>query len=180
MSAWVAVGVAVVLAIITAYYAWEARLSRRIAAEQLDSLMRPIVTVSLLLRHNHMIYLRVANDGHSPASDVRLTVDQQIPTTVGIEPFTDAPLFVNGSVCIPPGAQYFFALGGASIILGGDSTFPATFGVMATYRWRGLSVSEHTVVDVGSYKGSQASPRTESEAIEDLTDHLKKRVPTQG
>lgn len=116
MREWVA-GVAVVLAIITAYYAREARRSRRIASEQLDSLLRPMVTVSLLLRHNHMIYLRVANDGHSPASDVRLTVDQHIPTTNGNEPFTDAPLFANGAACIPAGAQYFFVLGGAAIII---------------------------------------------------------------
>jgi len=178
MSAWVAVGVAVVLAIITAYYAWEARLSRRIASRQLDTLLRPFVTVSLLLRHNHMIYLRVANDGHSSASDVRFAVDQHIPTMGTNTPFTELPLFANGSACIPSGAQYFFVLGGAPVILGDDAAFPEKFGVTVTFDWRGRAISESTVVDVGSYKGSQASPRTEPEAIEDLTDELKKRMPT--
>ena len=176
VSGWATAVLTAVLAIITGYYAWEARASRRIAREQLDSLVRPIITASLVLRHNHMIYLRVANDGNSPALDLRLALDQETPAVSDLSALGQLPLFREGSACVPPGAQYFFVLGGAPLVLGDNTDFPLAFGVTASYKWRARAVSEHLVIDVGSYKGSQAAPRTEAEAIEYLTDELKKSL----
>lgn len=176
MSSWISVGVAAVLAVITAYYAWEARQARRISRDQLDTLVRPIITATLVLRHSHMMYLRVANDGHSPASDLRLAIDRELPPIPGIPALGQLALFSDGAACVPPGAQYFFVLGGAPMILEDASAFPLRFGVDATYMWKGRQESERAIVDVGSFKGSQAAPRTEAEAIENLTDKLKEAL----
>ena len=174
-AVWISAVATVVLVCVTAYYAWESRLSRRIAREQLDALIRPIIATSVVLRHNQMIYLRVANDGRSPAMKVRLSASKEIPGVDGIPPFTDTPLFKDGSACVPPGAQYFLVLGGAPKILGDGSKYPAQFEVIATYEWQGHDPkTERSVIDIGSYKGSQAAPRTEAEAIEMLTELLKK------
>src|SRR5450830_82832 len=142
---------AVALVGVTAYYAIEASRSRRIAQKQLTSIIEPIITVGTLKRPNHMVYLRVANHGHSAALDVRFTVDKTIPTIAGIPLFTEEPLFTHGSDCIEPGAEYFYPLGGAPAVLGEDSVFPKSFAVTATYTWQNRSVSERSVVDVGSY-----------------------------
>lgn len=174
MSGWVTAIVTAVLAVITAYYAWEARASRRIAREQLDCLVRPIITASLVLRHNHAVYLRVANDGGSAALSLRLALDQEIPAVSNLPALGQMPLFREGSACVPPGAEYFFLLGGAPGLMGDDADFLVSFGLTTSHEWRGRPVKEHLIIDVGSYKGSQAAPRTEAEAIEHLTDEFKK------
>jgi hypothetical protein len=167
----VSLGANVLLAAITAYYAFLTqkllaanRESLSLAERQMEAQSRPYIEVSPLVREgSSMFQLRISNSGKSSANNLRLTIapdfyrlhnksennhlQRLYPFSENIDSFGPALELV-----IDLGVSYQFFQGPEN-----DAVSPPRFTVHASYSSESNRYDETTVVDLNIFRGSSAA-----------------------
>lgn len=163
-----------ILVFVTAIYVWVThgimKANQKMVAavkEQLEASLRPYVTVGVVLKDAPMFDLRVANDGKTPAINLRLSIsraffmygdkDEKEKNLAELNAFKKViPTFT-------PGAELIFPLATSMVIFGNNAdpnVTPPRFSVTARYRYAGRSepVEEMTEVDLTTYFRTAPAP----------------------
>ena len=174
-----------VLVVITAVYAYLTnRMARASEAtvslmkEQIDSISRPYVIISMVKRPNNpFIHLCIENKGHTPAENLTLTLGSEIDrikNLEGMKKMSNSYLFTKTTASFSPQSPVFFLLGFGSTLHGNDEKkYPQEiFTVTAKYSFAGRMVSETTTVDVNQYN----STMLETDPVADVLNEIKKEI----
>lgn len=183
-----------ILAVVTSFYAWVTfRILKAnehtvaLMSEQLELLNRPYVQIAALIRPGvGLIYLRISNEGKTPAKNLSLTIDRDF-FQFG-ERRDDRNLAKQTAFTVPidsfsPSAALEFLLGTGPAIFASsadESLSPKVFEIKATYTFDEKIVTETTAIDLRPYLGT-AIPHSEikdgfesvAKAVSDLARKLR-------
>jgi hypothetical protein len=181
-----------ILVVITGVYAY---LTHRIAKatessvaainRQSEASLRPYITVAPFVRPKALfLYLRIANNGHTAAENLRLTLDRDF-FQWGKREHPERNLRTQSAFTLPidnfaPGAELLFGLGQGWVLFGADAdpaSTPLQFNVVATYEFFGKKVEETTHVDLRPYPGSEGEVDPLIEELERIRKELEKLPP---
>lgn len=132
--------------------------------KQHEASLRPyIVPSTFLVPGNYMISLQISNVGKIAAEDLQLNLDKDYYPSrekeVDERSLRNAYIFQNKVTTFAPGERRVFYLGTGEDIFGDiSSRRPHQFTITATYSFSGKTVSEQTVMDLETYRGSQLQP----------------------
>jgi len=157
--------------VVTAFYAW---VSHRILQsnervvetlqDQVEGSLRPFVTAGVNAELLPNLYLRIRNEGKTPAYGLRLTIsrdffsfgDRSEELNLALQ-----PAFNQEISSFPPGSELVFPLAQSFVIFGenADSTVtPSRFWVAARYRYGDHHAEEATEIDLTPYRGAAPAP----------------------
>ena len=136
----------------------------QVMQKQHEASLRPyIVPSTFLVPGNYMISLQISNVGKIAAEDLQLNLDKDYYPSrekeVDERSLRNAYIFQNKVTTFAPGERRVFYLGTGEDIFGDiSSRRPHQFTITATYSFSGKTVSEQTVMDLETYRGSQLQP----------------------
>lgn len=163
VATFVLVGVTGVYVVITAKILKANQRTVAVMQQQFEASFRPyIVPSTFLVPGNYMISLQISNVGKSTAEDLQLNLDKDYyPGREKDEvSLRKAYIFQNKVATFAPGERRVFYLGtGYDIFEDSSSRKPHRFTITATYSFSGKTVSEQTVIDLETYRGSQLQPQ---------------------
>lgn len=176
------------LVAITAFYAWATyrilKANERVVEamrEQSEAVYRPYVTVTLRLEpDNPIFYLRIANLGKTPATDLRLSIDRSFFKFGERSEGKDLSSFTafNQPIdSLPPESEIVFGLAQGFVVFadGADpTTCPTTFTVTATYKFGAKQVEERHVIDLRPYLGADVPQDPIIRKLKAINDTLGK------
>jgi hypothetical protein len=150
--------------------------------QQTEALTRPYITISpMILPHNHLILLRIANTGKTAASRVRLQLDRPFyrfgehDEAHNIATFS---AFTNEIATISPGTEFIFALAQGPVVLdekADRNRLPLTFNVSSTYTFPSRTITEVTEVDLRPFRGMHMAHDAVVNQLSEIKDVLEKR-----
>lgn len=174
------------LVLVTAYYAWvTARILRanreviQLMKQEQDAQKRPYVVVSpFSVPRRDMLYLKIANLGRSPATNLKLSLSSPFYQFGKKQPETDLSTFWAFRSPVPsfaPGAEIIFYLANGLVLFGDKvdaAVTPLVFHVSASYDHEGKSIIESTTVDLNQFRGAALQPDPLAHELAELTKVL--------
>jgi hypothetical protein len=143
--------------------------------DSLEEDRKPHVAVAVNVEELPLFHLRIANDGHMPARDLRLTISRGFFSFGDPEQNLAQSASFNQEIGLfPPGAELFFPLAETSTIFGAAAdgmATPSRFWVTVSYRHGDEIVEEATEIDLDAYRDAVARPNplaTEMRKIREL------------
>ena len=148
---------------------------------------RPFVVIDFHVESN-LIYLEVANTGHSIAYNVRIEFVPELSSTFdsrrsGTPPFRELTLFAEGVASLVPGKRIrtIFDTFAERV----ESDLPDTYGVLVAYDgWPDSHYEELSTLDLAIYRNLLETNRRGQhdihERLKELRDELRKWSATGG
>ena len=176
------------LVIITAFYAWATfhilKANKAVVAlmfEQSEALTRPYVTASVfLLPDSPLFTLRISNTGKTPATNLRLTLDDAFHKYGEISPENNLSNYVAFKEKIdsfPPGAELYFDLAQSFVIFGENAnknSTPTVFSISAEYTYGNKTVTEKNTIDLRPYYKSNLPENPYIDQLNKLRESIDK------
>lgn len=158
--------VVTVVYVVVSYFILRAnKKAVEVMQKQHEASLRPyIVPSTFLVPGNYMISLQISNLGKIAAEDLQINLDKDYypprEKEVDERSLRNAYIFQNKVTTFAPGERRVFYLGTGEDIFGDvSSRRPHQFTITATYSFSGKTVSEQTVIDLETYRGSQLQPQ---------------------
>jgi len=174
----------VLMVILTMFYVWYTRRIVSLNTRTLEEVKeqawlanRAYVVLRLVFRQKMYCTLELANEGRTPARNVRLLLDRDLfvmcdPT----KKLNDFPIFSEQFELIPPGVKTYFYLWPGTVKPGGELV-PDMFRITATYEALGRRVSEETTLHLHIYEEFPPSWIEESlEKVPPILDEMRKTL----
>jgi hypothetical protein len=156
----------------------------RLMQQQSLAATRPYVSVAVLEVETPLFLLRIRNSGQTPASNLRLELDQpfyQFGDKRAEKNLSSFRAFQEPIACFPPGAELLFYLAQSFVIFADNadpSVTPPVFKITATYSFADQTVKETTEIDLKAYMNTaiEHDRRTEvlEKAIREVATALKR------
>lgn len=141
---------------------------------QSRALLRPYVVIAVNIEVGSSIfYLRVSNQGKTPANKLRLTLD--VPFYRHGNKDWDIGAFDAFQETIDsfaPGCEITFSLASASMIFSENSELPKSFSVSAEYEFDGERVKEMSLIDLRPFRMANVPQDRHINALKDIKSAL--------
>jgi hypothetical protein len=149
---------------------------------QTEALSRPYVSICpFTLPQNAIVFLRISNNGRTPAQNVRFELDRpyyRFGKADESEDLRNLSVFSEPISSIGPGAEFIFALAMAPILYGAQNDVnrtPLTFRITASYGFFEKVVVEVTEVDLRPFRGMHMSFDPIVHELSGIKDAIKER-----
>lgn len=185
-----------ILVVITGFYAYVTfrmlKVNQEMAAavrEQIESSLRPYVSVGLILEQFPIFHLRIANQGRTSANNLRLTISHDFFSFADKrEEMNLAGLnaFNNEIPCFAPGMELIFPLAQSFVVFADKAdpaVTPSKFSVTARYSYGDKTVEERTDVDLTAYLRTAPRPDVRTDELKKISESLDKlveKLPAKG
>ena len=176
-----------VLVVITAGYAYvtyrmamASEHSVALMREQIDSMARPYVCLSLVKQRNSpFIYLRIENTGKTSAHNMTLKWGPEFEKVMHLKllaMLNSAYIFKNNIATFPPNSpiKYLFGVGD-SLIQDEKNEVQIPLSITATYTFGKRTVSETTWLDVKQYHSTSLDKDPVVDAIDKLREVIDQK-----
>jgi len=138
---------------------------------------RAYIVLRLVFRGKILLALELANEGKSPAEDLKLALDRDLYQNGEVSKrINDMPMFSETFATVPPGGKYHVFLWSGTVVLGTD-LFPTEFKITATYRSLARAITEETTLHPLLYAEFPALAIEESlEKLPGILEEMKKTL----
>ncbi len=141
-----------------------------------EAASRAYVVVKAVLTQRQLFALQIANEGKSPATNLRLAIDRDLyQYGKKEEKINRLPLFSKATVSLPPGSRYAIALWTDSQCFGKkvNELCPREFNIEASYESLGRKYEEKWNIDLAFYALHMRPPYEVAESTERMVYFIK-------
>jgi hypothetical protein len=169
-----------ILVVITGFYAFVTFKMLKAMRDQIETSLRPYVTVGLVVELFPIFHLKVANEGRTSANRLRLTISHDF-FSFGEKRdemnLAKSNAFNKEIPCFSPGAELFFPLAQSFVVFGekaDPAVTPSRFSVTARYSYGDKTVEERTDVELTPYLTTWPRPDARTAELEKIREALEK------